>query len=401
MKRIWLKRLSYRNKVLFIVASAVISLIALYVSDRLAKELERKEKHLINLWSMSVDKTGDLPSRDYKAELEELLQVIIAGSDDIPRIVTDQNLNVMGSKDVPESVLEDSDKTMKLIKKMANDNKPIEIKSYNGMYITYRYVFYGNSSTIDMLRFFPMISIMIVLVYVAFSYITYSSTKRDEQNKVWIGMAKETAHQLGTPTSSLLGWVEYLNSHNVEPMVIDEMTKDIDRLLTVVDRFSKIGSETTLSLQSVNDVVAKTVNYFTPRLPKKVSLTYVAEEGKDFISNTNEVLYGWVIENLLRNAIDALSGSGDIEVSLYEDKKWIYADVKDNGKGIAPANIEKIFKPGFTTKSRGWGLGLSLCARIIENYHKGRIFVANSELNKGTTIRVMIKKYENRGVVKK
>ncbi len=382
---------------LFIAVSAVICIVAIIISDKLASELERKEKHLVNLWSFAVDKSGATPLRDSKADLEELLQIILQGSDDIPRIVTDQNLNVENSSNVSEKVLASPKLTRAMIKSMANKNKPIEIKVYNGMYITEYYVFYGNSSTINLLRIFPIVSIVIVLVFISFSYLTYNSTKRDEQNKVWIGMAKETAHQLGTPTSSLLGWIEYLKSQDADSMAINEMTKDIERLLVVVDRFSKIGSETALTHLNIYTIVSNTVKYFQPRVPKKVSLTLnLDSDDTAFYANTNEVLYGWVIENLLRNATDALAGEGSIDVHLHQDKYWIYADVKDNGKGIAPANVDKIFKPGFTTKSRGWGLGLSLSSRIIHNYHRGRIFVHESELGKGTTIRVMLKKIDTK-----
>lgn len=372
------------------MVSMVICLLSLLVSDRLAHELERKEMRQVELWSMAMNKTSDSPIRNYKGDLEELITFILDGNDDIPRIVTDENLNLLSSKYIPERAIDDEDALYKTIIKLSNLNSPLEIKLYNGMYVTTRYIFYGNSSAINMLRFFPVVSIIIVLVLFSFSYITYNSSKRDEQNKVWIGMAKETAHQLGTPTSSLLGWVEYLRSQNVDEMAVNEMSKDVERLLTVVDRFSKIGSTTVLERLNITDVAYKTAEYFKQRVPKKVKLTFTAKEEKPLIADANEVLYGWVLENLIRNSIDALAGAGEVEVIAYGDKKWVYVDVRDTGKGIADANIEKIFKPGFTTKSRGWGLGLSLSYRIISEYHKGKIFVAESGLNKGTTIRIMI-----------
>ncbi len=375
---------------LFIAFSAVVCLVAIYISDRLARELERKEKHLVSLWSSALNKTSSSPMRDYRGDLEQLIEEVLVGSDDIPRIVTDKKLDTIGTVNVPERILSNPIRLNRTIKNMANKNSPIEVKLYNGMYIDHRYIFYGSSSTTILLRFFPIVSLVIILVFVLFSYITFDSTRTDEQNKVWIGMAKETAHQLGTPTSSLLGWIEYLRSQEVDTMAVDEMSKDIDRLLTVVDRFSKIGSESSLTPQNIITIVSNTVNYFNSRLPKKVTMTLKIPAEQELLANSNQVLYGWVIENLLRNSIDALSGEGNISIKVYQEKNWIITDVTDTGKGIAPANIEKIFKPGFTTKSRGWGLGLSLCARIINNYHKGRIFVAASEPNKGTTIRVMI-----------
>ena len=273
---------------------------------------------------------------------------------------------------------------------MADKNAPLVIDQNNGFSFSKLYVFYGNTNIITLLRFFPVISLLIILIFFSLSYITYNSSRRDEQNKVWIGMAKETAHQLGTPTTSLLGWLEYLKTQDIDPIVIEEMNKDVERLLTVVDRFSKIGSKTVLGPLNITEVTSNTVKYYLHRIPKKVKLTFESKYDLPLISNANDVLFGWVIENLLRNAVDAVQGEGSINVTAYCDKKWVYVDVADTGKGISQSNVDKIFKPGFTTKSRGWGLGLSLSYRIIAEYHKGHIFVANSMIDKGTTIRVMV-----------
>lgn len=385
-------KFTLRNKLVFIVVSSIISIVSLLMSDKLAHELKRKEVNEINLWSLAMTKSSDDPMRNYKLDSEEMILEILNNNDDIPRIVTDGYLNIVSFSNISERVYSDPKKMKRMIEKLANKNIPLEVNVYNGMYLEQRYIFYGDSVSINMLRFFPFISLVIVLVFVSFSYITYNSSKQDEQNKVWIGMAKETAHQLGTPTTSLLGWIEYLRSMGVEPMAVDEMDKDIKRLLVVVDRFSKIGSRTVLEPINITEVVNNTVSYFQKRLPKKVTLTSEILYDIPLVAHANEVLFGWVIENLLRNSTDALEGAGSIHVTAYMDNKWIYVDVKDTGKGIAPNNVEMIFKPGFTTKSRGWGLGLSLCHRIIVQYHMGRIFVAHSELGKGTTIRIMINK---------
>ncbi|MEG0500426.1 MAG: ATP-binding protein, partial [Rikenellaceae bacterium] len=378
MRRIIIKRLTYRNKLIFITVSAVICVISLIVSDRLARELQKKENNEIKLWSLAMSKMSDAPYRNYKGELEEVIKAILDSNNSIPSIITDENMQVIRSINIPNKIAGDPVAMHKLIYNMANDNGYTVISVNAGSSFRTFYVFYGNSFLISILRYFPFVTLLIILVFVSFSYITYNSSKRDEQNKVWIGMAKETAHQLGTPTSSLLGWIEYLKTQDIDPQVVDEMSKDVDRLLTVVDRFSKIGSKTILEPINITEVAVNTVNYFQQRVPKKIMLSFYSLEEMPLIANANDVLFGWVIENLLRNAIDALGGVGEISVTTYCDKKWIYVDVSDNGKGIAPANIDKIFKPGFTTKSRGWGLGLSLSHRIIEQYHRGHIFVANS-----------------------
>lgn len=392
MKRKITKRLTYRNKLVFITISTVICVISLIVSDRLARELQNKENSEIKLWSLAMSKLGDQPYRNYNAELGEVIEAILVSNNAIPSIITDENKNVQTSRNIPKKVMDDPAAVDRIIYNMANKNTPIRISMNSGSSFKTFYVFYGNSILINLLRFFPFVTLLIVMIFVSFSYITYNSSKRDEQNKIWIGMAKETAHQLGTPTSSLLGWIEYLKAQDIDPQVLGEMSKDIDRLLTVVDRFSKIGSKTILEPINITEVASNTVNYFQQRIPKKIILIFNSLEEMPLIANANDVLFGWVIENLLRNAIDAMDGKGEISVTTYCDKKWIYVDVTDSGKGIAAANVDKIFKPGFSTKSRGWGLGLSLSHRIIEQYHKGHIFVASSMIDKGTTIRIMIKK---------
>lgn len=391
MKRNFSRRLTYRNKLIFITVSTVICVISLIVSDRLARELQLKENKEVNLWSLATSKMGNEPFRDVRAERDELINAIRSNNSTIPFVITDEKRKVIETN-LPRKVANDPKAMDKMIRRMANKNETITLYINYGTTFGFYYVFYDNSILINLLRFFPVISLIIILIFVSFSYITYNSSKRDEQNKVWIGMAKETAHQLGTPTSSLLGWIEYLKTQNVEQEVITEMTKDIDRLLTVVDRFSKIGSKTSLEPLNVTEIAINTVNYFQQRIPKKVILSFHSLEELPLIANANDVLFGWVLENLIRNSIDALGGEGEISVTTYCDKKWIYVDVTDSGKGIAPGKQDEIFKPGFTTKSRGWGLGLSLSKRIVEQYHKGQIFVANSVIDKGTTIRIMIKK---------
>ena len=205
-------------------------------------------------------------------------------------------------------------------------------------------------------------------------------------------LAKETAHQLGTPISSLLGWIEYLKTQHIDPSVVEEMNKDLTRLMKVADRFSKIGSETVLSPANVNEVVGSSVMYFRTRIPRNVTLSYNGLAIAPVQAMINGALFEWVVENLLKNSLDALQGQGEIDVRISDDLEWVYIDVKDTGKGIPKSNFKRIFEPGFTTKTRGWGLGLSLSRRIIEEYHKGRIYVVDSEPGRGTTIRIALKR---------
>jgi signal transduction histidine kinase len=244
------------------------------------------------------------------------------------------------------------------------------------------------------LVFFPYVQLTIILIFAIFAYIAFSSTKQNEQNRVWVGLAKETAHQLGTPTSSLLGWVEYLRTQPIDQMAVDEMSKDLAHLMKIVDRFSKIGSETQLSPTNINEVVGDTVMYFRRRIPRNVTLDYNGLAIAPIRVSMNAALFEWVVENLMKNSLDALQGQGNIEVTVGESGDNVFVEVSDTGKGIAKSNWTRIFEPGYTTKTRGWGLGLSLSRRIIEEYHKGKIAVVRSEIGKGTTIRITLKRRE-------
>lgn len=223
----------------------------------------------------------------------------------------------------------------------------------------------------------------VIFFFIFIGYIAFRSSKQDEQNRVWIGLAKETAHQLGTPTSSLLGWIEYLRSQPVDQEAVEEMNKDLTHLLKIVDRFSKIGSETVLQKATVNEVVGEAVMYFRKRIPRNVTLDYNGLAIAPIEANINPALFEWVVENLMKNALDALQGHGSIDVRLSMDDQNVMIDVKDTGKGIPKSNWKRIFEPGFTTKTRGWGLGLSLSRRIIEEYHNGKIAVVESEPGQG------------------
>ena len=292
---------------------------------------------------------------------------------------------------IPPSAFESPERLHRILNRMAKDNTPIVVKfwwtdAHNHI------IFYGHSLTLDLLYIFPYIQIIIIIVFVLVAFMAFRSLKQGEQSRVWVGLAKETAHQLGTPTSSLLGWIEYLREQPVDQMAVDEMQKDLAHLMKIVDRFSKIGSETPLTTESLNEVVGNSVMYFRKRIPRNVTLDYNGLAIDTVKAKINVTLFEWVVENLMKNALDALQGHGSISVTIGSDKRYAWVEVADTGKGVPKSKWKRVFEPGYTTKTRGWGLGLSLSRRIVEEYHKGKIAIIHSELGKGTTFRITLKK---------
>ncbi|MDE5945352.1 MAG: sensor histidine kinase [Rikenella sp.] len=384
--------IGYRGKLLFIVIGLAIGVASLIYSNYLVGQLRDKERHEVHLWSFAVGETVKAASHGNRQQAA-ILARIIDFSDNIPVIVCDDHLRVLQSRRIDPSVMADPERLADKLESMRSGGRdPIEIPTAQGRIVR---VFYDESPLLKALQYFPWIQLGIFSVFIGFAFIAFRSSKHSEQNRVWIGMAKETAHQLGTPTSSLLGWLEYLRAQEgIEPFVVDEMNKDLTRLLKVVDRFSKIGATTNLAPRNIYELVSGAVDYFRTRIPKNVTLNFARCTAEPMQGMVNDALFEWVVENLLKNALDALQGRGSISVQLsVRDAKWICIDVRDSGKGMPKANFKRIFQPGFTTKTRGWGLGLSLSKRIIEEYHNGRIFVLDSEINHGTTMRVMVRKF--------
>lgn len=382
--RIWrkIRNAPYRKRVLIITIAMVIGSLSLLFTTRMSRMLQHKEMNEMALWSYAMERMGESTHND-----PLIFQVV--HNQNIPYILMDQSGRVEGHHLIPEVVIQHPDRRMKLLMKLSKQNDPIEITTPRGHHYI---LFYGNSALLDWLILFPYVQLAVVAIFVFFSFMTFRTSKQDEQNRVWIGLAKETAHQLGTPISSLMGWLEYLRSQDVDPAAIDEMGKDLTRLVKVADRFGKIGSETSLSETNLGEVVGDCVIYFRTRIPKKVSIDYNGLAMAPVKVMMNAALFEWVVENLLKNSLDALQGVGSIKVTISENDEWAYVDVKDSGKGIPKSNWKKIFEPGFTTKTRGWGLGLSLSKRIIEEYHRGHIAVTESEPGAGTTIRISLRK---------
>jgi signal transduction histidine kinase len=271
---------------------------------------------------------------------------------------------------------------------MKEQNNPIEIDFAKNRT---QYIYYRNSDLLNKLSYYPLTLILILALFLALIYMMFTSNKIAEQNKLWTGMAKETAHQIGTPLSSLLGWIAILKMENVDDNYIDEIEKDVHRLNTIANRFSKIGSLPTLKKSDVVASTKKAYEYLEYRSSKQIAFSFESSQ-QEIYTNLNEELYSWVIENLIKNSIDAMMGKGKLAVAISVDTEHIKINITDTGKGMAKSQLKKIFNPGFTSKKRGWGLGLSLSKRIIEDYHKGKILVKNSELNKGTTFQIILAK---------
>lgn len=318
----------------------------------------------------------------------------IAGDNvDIPIIETDEQNNPSGQYVNLDSakVLKDTGYLRKMVQKFADVNEPVLVEITQEP-LTYTKYYYGESDLQNEVRYYPLIQLIIVGLFIIVTLITLRSSYRSAQNQVWAGMAKETAHQLGTPVSSLEGWIEMMKEQAGNDAIVQELGKDVTRLRLVSDRFGKIGSKPQLEEIDIVKQVSDMVDYIRKRSPGSVSFV-VNTHGKSSINAmVSAPLFDWVIENLLKNGLDAMEGKGYIRVDIRDEKKGVIIDVTDTGKGIAKQNISKVFKPGFTTKKRGWGLGLSLSKRIIAQYHKGEIFVKQSELGKGTTFRIVLKK---------
>ena len=380
---------SFRNRVVVIFVGVALGAMSLLYTNDMARRLKQKEQHDVALWAHAMERVN----RDIMGGAMEdpLVADIMSNGNNIPFIMTNENLEVINSHLIPDEIIDHPDRLRRRIDRFTEENTPIPIR-YWWSDEHYHIIFYGRSALLKSLYYFPYIQILVVTVFILLGFIAFRSSKHDEQNRVWIGLAKETAHQLGTPTSSLLGWIEYLRSQQIDQSAVDEMQKDLAHLMKIVDRFSKIGSETTLAPANINEVVGESVMYFRKRIPRNVTLDYNGLAIAPVRANINAALFEWVVENLMKNSLDALQGHGALVVNISSDDKYVMIDVRDTGKGIPKSNWKRIFEPGFTTKTRGWGLGLSLSRRIVEDYHQGRIAVVGSEIGKGTTIRITLKR---------
>tara|TARA_B100000809_G_scaffold266929_1_gene333171 strand:- start:12430 stop:13953 length:1524 start_codon:yes stop_codon:yes gene_type:complete len=322
--------------------------------------------------------------------IKSFISEIVINSASVPVIYTDSSQtevieygNLIGGKsNVGQDFLEAT------IKDMRVENEPITIAIDES---TVNYIFYSDSELLQQLKYYPYFQILIIALFLLISYYLFSTSRRVEQNQVWVGMAKETAHQLGTPLSSLMAWVEYLKLKDVDENTLNELSKDITRLEIITERFSKIGSIPKLETENLNKVINDSLSYLKVRISKKVNVTFTTQNNAQMEAKLNPSLFSWVLENLIKNAVDAMKGEGDIDICITDQSQFVYIDISDTGTGIPRAQHKTVFEPGFTTKQRGWGLGLSLVKRIVENYHDGKIFVKQSDAM-GTTFRIVLNK---------
>lgn len=376
-------------KYIFSIIAVMIVGLSVYYSNHLAKEMAQEEKQRINLWA---EATRRLISANEVSDISFLMEVI-KGNTTIPVLIADEEGTVIDHRNlgISEESDMDSGKTERFLAQKLAEFKseetviPIQIDEE-----TQHFLYYGKSTILNKLEYYPYVQWCIIVAFFIVLFFVFASAKRSEQNRVWVGLSKETAHQLGTPISSLLAWVEILKSQGVDQSLMDEMEKDVNRLRTIAERFSKIGSKAELTQVALNDILDNALAYMRKRTSNKVLITCQYAEGQSYHVSINQPLFEWVIENLCKNAIDAMEGEGKITVNVSQNNSKVFIDVSDTGKGIPKSKFETVFNPGFTTKKRGWGLGLSLVRRIVEEYHKGKIFVKHSEINVGTTFRITL-----------
>lgn len=373
-----------KGKLIFLLISVLLIGGVLYVSNDLVEDLSIEERKKMEIWA---EATRELASDKTEMSMELILKVIQSNTS-IPAIIVDDTgeINQYLNLNLPET---DTEKYLQeKLEQLKSKSNLIEINLGDE---EKQYLYYDDSILLKRLSLYPYVQLGVMVLFVLIVYFALISTKKAEQNKVWVGLSKETAHQLGTPISSLMAWMDLLESSGVDSSLLSDMNKDVNRLSVIAERFSKIGSKPEMELIYVNEVLENATEYMRRRVSDKVLITtHLPSDAEGAMVCLS--LFEWVIENLCKNAVDAMNGEGRIDVYMTSEKQQIYIDIKDTGKGIARKNFKTVFNPGYTTKKRGWGLGLTLAKRIIEDYHAGRIYVKDSEVGKGTTFRIELKR---------
>lgn len=390
-----------RWKVLLILIAIVIGVATTWYTNILVQDLAEEERNKIETWARATEylASGDTNS----SQNDSFFLLIIQNNKTIPVITVDEEGTILQVRNLrlytADNKLFDGSQLESLSKKsqkylqrqlavMKEKNEPITIYMPDSK----QYLYYKDSVVLTRIQYFPLLQLAIIFLFILVAYFAFSSSRRAEQNQVWVGMSKETAHQLGTPISSLMAWLELMKMKETDQRLLVEVEKDVHRLETIADRFSKIGSAPVLVPENLILVLNHSINYLKNRSSDKVVFDLQFGEFDEIFVPLNLSLFEWVVENLCKNAIDAMDGVGQISISVKDQGQVVYVDITDSGKGVPKNNFKIIFQPGYTTKPRGWGLGLSLVKRIIENYHSGKIFVKNSEVNKGSTFRIVLKK---------
>ncbi len=375
-----------RWKLFLFLGAIIIGIGSLTYTNKLVKDLSQEERQKVELWA---EATQQLISADYENYDLSFQLLVIQNNNSVPVIQTDSAGKIMTHRNLDSTkVANNPDYLYDQLEIMKSENDSMVIDLGDG---DRNYLYYRDSIFLRQLQYFPYVQLGVIVLFILVSYFAFSSSRKAEQNKVWVGLSKETAHQLGTPTSSLNAWVELLKQEIPSSSTVKELENDVKRLEKITERFSKIGSKPVLVPTRLKKVLEASINYLLSRSSNKISFGLDIED-PDISAPLNVALFEWVIENVSKNAMDAMEGKGKINIKVEDHTQIVYIDVSDTGKGIPKAKFKTIFKPGYTTKQRGWGLGLSLSKRIVENYHEGKIFVLSSEVDSGTTIRIVLKK---------
>lgn len=371
-----------RFKYILFLLAILIGAGSLFYTNKLVKKLANEERKKVELWAKA---TSLIISSENDQSLMFLVEVI-QNNETVPVIVLDENNNIIQKRNIDSLKIKNPKYFKKQIEQMREVSPPIIIDLGNNQK---QYLYYDRSTILTSLTYYPFVQLSVILTFLLVAYYAFSTSRKAEQNQVWVGLSKETAHQLGTPISSLMAWIEILKEKITDKSYLVELEKDVQRLEKITERFSKIGSKPKLINDNLNEVVESAVSYLRTRSSNKV-IFEVTTPDSPLLMPLNVPLFEWVLENICKNAMDAIDGAGTIKVNIIDNLKYVFIDITDNGKGIPRSKHKTIFKPGFTTKARGWGLGLSLTKRIVEEYHGGKVFVAASEPGKGTTFRIIL-----------
>jgi len=374
--------LSEHKRLIFSIVTLIALTLTLLETNRFLQEFKQEENDKMQILALAYQKMLEADAQN--VDLLNLSLSILEKNHTIPIIIIDKDSTLLYQRNLSKR---DSLHIQEKIKEYASYNTPVKIDMQDG---NYQYLYYGSSSLLNKLTYYPLVLVGIFLLFASIIYLYYHTGKISDENRLWSGLAKETAHQIGTPLSSLMGWVEILKVQNNPDIPVEEIEKDIQRLNVISQRFSKIGSIPKLEKTNISEITRRILNYMRDRTSKRVEMHLNAPEQLE--ARLNPQLYSWVIENLIKNAVDAMDGTGRIDIVISGNNKQVFIDVSDTGKGIPASKHKKIFNPGYTTKKRGWGLGLSLAKRIIEQYHKGKIFVLKSKPGEGTTFRIVLNK---------
>jgi nitrogen-specific signal transduction histidine kinase len=372
-------------KFFIVIGAILIGAGSMLYTNIIIRKIATEERNKVSLWAQAVREAKE---SDINMNISLLVYQILKDNRSIPVILVDQDENIITTVNLDKDKSKDEKWVRAELEQMKNDHDPISV------YVSDKesnFIYYRDSVLLSQLFYYPYVQLGVISIFIIVAYYAFSSSRKAEQNQVWVGMSKETAHQLGTPISSLIAWVELLKLKEQDPELVAEVEKDVKRLETITERFSKIGATPKLFPENLVIILSNALTYMQNRSPKKVIFSTAFSNDDEIMVPLNPALFEWVIENLCKNAIDAMGGEGNLIVTVLEHHQVVYIDIRDTGKGIHKSKFKTVFQPGFTTKKRGWGLGLSLAKRIIESYHDGKIFVKHSEIGKGTTFRIVLK----------